>query len=421
MKIKLKGAYANPAGSSGGEVSANANNVAAATASTSTAAFYPHQQVPPSSFPLSAAPPPAAAHPNFQPVEGSSSASASSSHADEDYLNAPLDLPESSGDEYEEEEQRRPGRPAGAAGSRRRKHFKSVSPRPRRGARMRGSEEHNGDEDIVDDDDEEDDPHAKFVVSSPRRPSTGKKRGRPRLPRDADGNIVHISMPRKKGRSRSELEDEDGEIDYGREDSMLEGDDTGMMIDDEDDEGSAGLPSGTVTPGGAQIPSRRAAGSAGPGEVKRRGGFGVGGVPRSKQVKGIVYDVADDELALPIDPNGETKVDKSGRLLGGREYKAATFTCPTRSDPERLYMLAIDAARCAGFRDSLYFFRRNPLIHKLNCSQEEKEMLIQKGRLHVNLKSRQVTIITARNCFRIFGARFVKSMFSFLLQYQLYG
>lgn len=91
-----------------------------------------------------------------------------------------------------------------------------------------------------------------------------------------------------------------------------------------------------------------------------------------------------------------------------------TFTSPTRPEPERLYVLAIDAARCAGFRDSLYFFRRNPWLHKVNCSQEEKEMLIEMGRLHQNLRSRQVTIVTARNLYKVFGARFVKSEFIML-------
>jgi hypothetical protein len=349
----------------------------------------------------------------LQRVEGSSSASTSSSQADEDYLNAPLDLPESSGDEYEEEG-RRPGRPPGVVGARRRKHFKSASPRPQRRSKARGSTDNIDDDDNIIEDDDDEDEDAKFVLSSPRKQSnaggTGKKRGRPRLPRDSDGNIIHsTTTSRKKGRPRSELEDDDEDMDFGREDSLEDGDETGMMLDDEDEEESAGLPSGQVTPGGSQIPSRRAGGSGLAGDGRRRGGFGIGGIPRSKQVRGVVYDIADDELALPLDPDGETKVDKSGRLQGGREYKAATFTCPTRKDPERLYMLAIDAARCAGFRDSLYFFRRNPLIHKLNCSQEEKEMLISKGKLHINLKSRQVTIITARNCFRIFGARFVKS------------
>lgn len=36
-------------------------------------------------------------------------------------------------------------------------------------------------------------------------------------------------------------------------------------------------------------------------------------------------------------------------------------------------------------------------------------MLIELGRLHQNLRSRQVTIVTARNLYKVFGARFVKS------------
>jgi len=71
-------------------------------------------------------------------------------------------------------------------------------------------------------------------------------------------------------------------------------------------------------------------------------------------------------------------------------------------------MLSIDAARCAGFRDSLYFFRRNPLIHKLSCSQPEKDRLIELGKLSGNLKSRAVTMVSARNVFKVMGATFVQ-------------
>lgn len=72
-------------------------------------------------------------------------------------------------------------------------------------------------------------------------------------------------------------------------------------------------------------------------------------------------------------------------------------------------MLSIDAARASGFRDSLYFFRRNPLIHKLGCNQQEKDRLIELGKLSANLKSRAVTMVSARNCFKIMGASFVES------------
>ena len=72
-------------------------------------------------------------------------------------------------------------------------------------------------------------------------------------------------------------------------------------------------------------------------------------------------------------------------------------------------MLAIEAARAAGFRDSLYFFRRNPLIHKLTCSQTEKEALISEGKLQSNLRTRQVTMVTAKSLFKVFGAKVIRN------------
>lgn len=35
------------------------------------------------------------------------------------------------------------------------------------------------------------------------------------------------------------------------------------------------------------------------------------------EIKGVEYTIGDDELELPDDDKGETKVDKEGRLLGG--------------------------------------------------------------------------------------------------------
>ena len=68
-------------------------------------------------------------------------------------------------------------------------------------------------------------------------------------------------------------------------------------------------------------------------------------------------------------------------------------------------MLAIDAARTSGFRDSLYYFRRNPLAHKLNATQIEKEFLIEIGKLGSHLRTRSVTLITARSAFKLHGSK----------------
>ena len=56
---------------------------------------------------------------------------------------------------------------------------------------------------------------------------------------------------------------------------------------------------------------------------------------------------------------GEQKIDRQGNVLGGRELTAAVFTSPHRHDTERLYILAIDACRAVGFRDSVC---RSPLL-----------------------------------------------------------
>jgi chromatin structure-remodeling complex protein RSC7 len=70
-------------------------------------------------------------------------------------------------------------------------------------------------------------------------------------------------------------------------------------------------------------------------------------------------------------------------------------------------MLAIDAARTSGFRDSLYYFRRNPLAFKLNATQAEKDALISAGKLGGHLRTRAVTLITARSAYKLHGAKTV--------------
>ena len=87
-------------------------------------------------------------------------------------------------------------------------------------------------------------------------------------------------------------------------------------------------------------------------------------------------------------------------------FKAGTFILPQRH-PERRYMLAIDAARTSGFRDSLYYFRKNLLAYKLNATQAEKDMLIEQGKLGSRLRTRSVTLITARSAYKLHGAKMV--------------
>jgi len=76
-------------------------------------------------------------------------------------------------------------------------------------------------------------------------------------------------------------------------------------------------------------------------------------------------------------------------------------------------MLAIDAARTSGFRDSLYYFRRNPLAFKLNAAQPEKDYLISEGKLSSHLRTRSVTLITARSAFKLHGSKMVIGAYLF--------
>jgi len=54
-------------------------------------------------------------------------------------------------------------------------------------------------------------------------------------------------------------------------------------------------------------------------------------------------------------------------------------------------MLVIDALHTSGFCDLLYYFCCNPLTHKLNATQPEKEYLINIGKLSLHLRMHNVT------------------------------
>nr|ODN97540.1 chromatin structure-remodeling complex protein RSC7 [Cryptococcus depauperatus CBS 7855] len=126
-------------------------------------------------------------------------------------------------------------------------------------------------------------------------------------------------------------------------------------------------------------------------------------------IKSEEYKVGDDELVLPDDPKGDTKVDAEGRLLGDRKYKLITFTSAERRNPERIYALTIDAARACGYSDSLAFLRRYPTILKLSCTAAERVKLIDLGRISGNLKHRQVTMVAIRNVYKATGAKVINN------------
>lgn len=126
-------------------------------------------------------------------------------------------------------------------------------------------------------------------------------------------------------------------------------------------------------------------------------------VPIDKE--GNMMDVINDEVALPEDEEGETKIDKNGHLQGGRDYRVRVFTILGRG--ERLYMLSTEPARCIGFRDSYLFFTKHLHLFKIIIDENEKKDLISRDLLPHSYKGRAIGVVTARSVFREFGARIV--------------
>ncbi|KAI8990249.1 chromatin remodelling complex Rsc7/Swp82 subunit-domain-containing protein [Pilobolus umbonatus] len=106
------------------------------------------------------------------------------------------------------------------------------------------------------------------------------------------------------------------------------------------------------------------------------------------------------------DESGETKVDKYGRLLGGREYRVPTFQLPTRD--ETLFMFSKDPAALLGFRDSFVFLKKNVKLIKVHINNVEKGFLVDARLLRSTFRTREISVVTARSVFKQFGHRIVK-------------
>ncbi|MCO5588334.1 hypothetical protein L7F22_042289 [Adiantum nelumboides] len=121
-------------------------------------------------------------------------------------------------------------------------------------------------------------------------------------------------------------------------------------------------------------------------------------------IEGRQYACVDDELQIDEDEAGNTKIDARGQLLGGRKFTFPVFQSSERPDPLKWYALSIDAARAAGHRDSFFFYRKNPLLVKLACTDQEKAWLIENKRLPAHLRTRSVNMVAARNIYKLHGA-----------------
>ncbi|ODV83979.1 hypothetical protein CANARDRAFT_29446 [[Candida] arabinofermentans NRRL YB-2248] len=115
--------------------------------------------------------------------------------------------------------------------------------------------------------------------------------------------------------------------------------------------------------------------------------------------------IESDEVVTEIDPKGELKINSNGELSNGREFKCKTFTIKGRGD--KLYMVATEAARFVGYRDSYFLFQKHKNLYKIIITDDEKIDLIKKGILPNSYRTRTIYLVAARSIFKEFGYKIV--------------
>ncbi|KAL7751342.1 hypothetical protein RI367_003202 [Sorochytrium milnesiophthora] len=161
-------------------------------------------------------------------------------------------------------------------------------------------------------------------------------------------------------------------------------------------------------PASASSDAKRGLGSkSSSGGEKKRWNFMAGGTGSKRNIMATEVDASGEIVDLEesddsVDPKGELKITKDGALLGGRSFRFQPFQL-VRRHPTRFYVFAADVAKCVGERDAYTLFQRHCEELKLHTAEEDREHLISIGRLAPHLKSRNLTIMTARNAFRRFG------------------
>lgn len=160
-----------------------------------------------------------------------------------------------------------------------------------------------------------------------------------------------------------------------------------------------------ATDGQPEPPKRKRGRPPGTGKKKKvkSGRFQTLEIPLDEN--GEQFKVENDELLLPADPKGETKINEFGQLQGGREFRVRTFSLIGRGP--RLYMLATEPAKCVGFRDSYLLFQRHRKLLKIKLSDEEKLDLVARDIIPHSYKGRAIGVVTARSIYREFGARII--------------
>ncbi|CAO3607711.1 unnamed protein product [Cunninghamella echinulata] len=73
-----------------------------------------------------------------------------------------------------------------------------------------------------------------------------------------------------------------------------------------------------------------------------------------------------------------------------------------------LFMFSKDPAALLGFRDSFVFMKKNPKLVKVHVTDSEKSFLVDTNKLRSTFRTREVSVVTARSVFKVFGHKVVK-------------
>ncbi|KAI8069301.1 chromatin remodelling complex Rsc7/Swp82 subunit-domain-containing protein [Gongronella butleri] len=126
-----------------------------------------------------------------------------------------------------------------------------------------------------------------------------------------------------------------------------------------------------------------------------------------KRARSATKSTPSGDIDSDMDETGEQKMDRNGHLLEGREYRVPTFELPdTRGG--QVFMFSKDPAALLGFRDSFVFVKKNPKLIKVYLSDAEKTYLIANNKMRATFRTRDISVVTARSVFKVFGHRIVK-------------
>ncbi|BFZ57652.1 hypothetical protein PYCC9005_004705 [Savitreella phatthalungensis] len=105
------------------------------------------------------------------------------------------------------------------------------------------------------------------------------------------------------------------------------------------------------------------------------------------------------------DPEGDSKIDRYGNLLDGRQFVCKTFTMPGRGSD--LFLLATEVARFTGYRDSYLLFNKNKHLDKIMTNDIDKQHMIAQEAIPNSYRNRPIGVVEARSIFKTFGARMI--------------